>query len=69
MSSRIAAHVDLAKVSFTGSCVTGRLILQYAQESNMKRVSLELGGKSALLVMEDADVGKARPCRACHFAK
>ena len=39
MSSRIAAHVDLAKVSFTGSCVTGRLILQDGIEVDPSKVS------------------------------
>jgi len=41
----LARHMDVDKVAFTGSTEIGRLILKYAAESNMKRVTLELGGK------------------------
>ncbi|KAG6587949.1 aldehyde dehydrogenase family 2 member C4-like [Cucurbita moschata] len=57
--SAIAYHMDIDKVSFTGSTKVGRSIMQAASESNLKQVSLELGGKSPLLIFDDADVNKA----------
>lgn len=42
----IANHMDVDKVAFTGSTVTGRAILKAAASSNLKKVTLELGGKS-----------------------
>lgn len=50
----IGRHPDIDVVSFTGSTETGALFLRYAGESNLKSVALELGGKSPLLVLEDA---------------
>jgi len=49
----LAMHNDVAKVSFTGSTAVGKLILQYAGLSNMKRVGLECGGKSPQIFMAD----------------
>jgi acyl-CoA reductase-like NAD-dependent aldehyde dehydrogenase len=49
----LALHDDVAKISFTGSTEVGRLIMQYAGQSNMKRVGLECGGKSPQLFMAD----------------
>lgn len=49
----LALHNDVAKVSFTGSTEVGKLLLQYAGQSNMKRVGLECGGKSPQLFMAD----------------
>jgi len=49
----LALHNDVAKVSFTGSTEVGKLILQYAGQSNMKRVGLECGGKSPQIFMSD----------------
>ncbi|KKC45614.1 aldehyde dehydrogenase family protein, partial [Acinetobacter sp. V2] len=46
---------DVTMVSFTGSTETGRLFLQYAAESNLKRVVLECGGKNPAVVMNDVD--------------
>jgi acyl-CoA reductase-like NAD-dependent aldehyde dehydrogenase len=54
----IAAHPDIDKIGFTGSTAVGRLILQ-ASAINMKKVSLELGGKSPNIVFPDADLDKA----------
>ena len=51
----LAEHKDVNKVAFTGSTVTGRKILDAAQ-GNLKKVSLELGGKSPMIVMPDADL-------------
>ncbi|XP_071084565.1 aldehyde dehydrogenase, mitochondrial-like [Haliotis cracherodii] len=55
----IAEHMDVDKVAFTGSTEVGHLIMQAAGRSNLKRVSLELGGKSPLIILADADVQDA----------
>jgi acyl-CoA reductase-like NAD-dependent aldehyde dehydrogenase len=49
----LARHMDVAKIAFTGSGPTGRKMMQYAAESNMKQVSLELGGKSPQVILND----------------
>ena len=54
----LSAHPDIAKISFTGSTATGRAILRAAAEG-FKRVTLELGGKSPTLVLDDADLDQA----------
>src|SRR5271154_4835348 len=56
----IAAHPDIDKVAFTGSTEVGKLILQ-ASTGNLKRVSLELGGKSPNVIFPDADLEEAVP--------
>jgi aldehyde dehydrogenase (NAD+) len=55
----LAAHMDVDKISFTGSGITGRKVVDAANKSNMKRVTLELGGKSPSLVFEDANFDTA----------
>jgi len=55
----LSTHRDVDKVAFTGSTVTGRKILEAAAKSNLKKVSLELGGKSPHLVFESADLDQA----------
>jgi aldehyde dehydrogenase (NAD+) len=55
----LAAHPDVDKVAFTGSTLTGRKIMEAAAKSNLKKVSLELGGKSPHLVFESADLEQA----------
>ncbi|XP_053612677.1 aldehyde dehydrogenase X, mitochondrial-like [Plodia interpunctella] len=52
-------HPDVDKVAFTGSTEIGRVIMKAAAEVNLKRVTLELGGKSPLVIFNDADVEKA----------
>lgn len=52
----IARHMDVDKVAFTGSAETGRLILEAAAKSNLKRVTLELGGKSPNIIFHDTDL-------------
>ncbi|MFK7830445.1 MAG: aldehyde dehydrogenase [Congregibacter sp.] len=56
----LAAHRDVDKISFTGSTATGRSIID-AAKGNLKKVSLELGGKSPVVICEDADLGAAIP--------
>ncbi len=55
----IAHHMDIDKVAFTGSTETGRLILEAAAKSNLKRVTLELGGKSPNIIFADTDLDEA----------
>jgi phenylacetaldehyde dehydrogenase len=56
----LAAHPDVDKVAFTGSTEVGKLIVQ-AAAGNLKKVSLELGGKSPNVVLDDADLDTAIP--------
>jgi acyl-CoA reductase-like NAD-dependent aldehyde dehydrogenase len=56
----LAEHPDVDKVAFTGSTEVGREIVR-ASAGNLKRVSLELGGKSPAVVFDDADLEKAIP--------
>ena len=49
----LALHMDVDCITFTGSTATGRSIMQYAGQSNLKRVSLECGGKSPNIVLAD----------------
>jgi len=56
----LAAHWDVDKVAFTGSNEVGRLIVQ-AAAGNLKKVSLELGGKSPNVILDDADIDAAIP--------
>lgn len=52
----ISSHMDIDKVNFTGSTDVGRRVMEAAAKSNLKRVTLELGGKSPLIIFDDADV-------------
>src|SRR5205814_3476195 len=55
----LALHEDVDKISFTGSVATARKLLQNSAVSNLKRLSLELGGKSPNIVFPDADLDAA----------
>lgn len=55
----IASHMDIDKVAFTGSTLVGRTIMKAAASSNLKKVTLELGGKSPNIVFNDADIEEA----------
>ncbi|KAE8718792.1 Retinal dehydrogenase 1 [Hibiscus syriacus] len=55
----ISSHMGIDKVTFTGSTEVGRKIMMAAAASNLKPVTLELGGKSPLLIFDDADVDEA----------
>ncbi|KAI6679462.1 hypothetical protein NL676_033343 [Syzygium grande] len=55
----ISSHMDIDMVSFTGSTEVGRIVMQAAATSNLKQVSLELGGKSPIMVFDDADLDSA----------
>lgn len=54
----LAAHLDVDKIAFTGSTITGKQIMKTASV-NMKNITLETGGKSPLLVFDDADLDQA----------
>ncbi|XP_061172256.1 aldehyde dehydrogenase 1A1-like [Saccostrea echinata] len=55
----LTAHPDVDKVAFTGSTEVGKLILQASGGVNIKRTTLELGGKSPNVIMDDADLDEA----------
>ncbi|XP_055617236.1 retinal dehydrogenase 2-like [Toxorhynchites rutilus septentrionalis] len=59
VGAAIVNHPDIRKVAFTGSVETGRLITEGSSKSNLKRVSLELGGKSPLVIFDDVNVDEA----------
>ncbi|MGX5217685.1 betaine-aldehyde dehydrogenase [Pseudomonas segetis] len=55
----LTEHPGIAKVSFTGGTVTGKKVMASASSSSLKEVTMELGGKSALIIFEDADLDRA----------
>lgn len=55
----IADHPDVRKLGFTGSTPVGKTIMTSCAQSNLKKVSLELGGKSPLIIFADCDLNKA----------
>ncbi|TFK61589.1 aldehyde dehydrogenase [Pluteus cervinus] len=55
----ISEHLGVAKISFTGSMIVGRKVLKASAESNLKDVTLELGGKSPTVIFDDADLEQA----------
>ncbi|KAF1961093.1 putative aldehyde dehydrogenase [Byssothecium circinans] len=63
----LSRHMDVDKISFTGSGLTGQKIIEAAAKSNNKRVTLELGGKSPSLVFEDADLNNALVANSDNF--
>ena len=60
----ITAHPDVEKVAFTGSTEVGRAIVGASGVSNLKKVTLELGGKSPVVIFDDADLNAAIPMAA-----
>ena len=57
----LARHMDVDKIAFTGSIRSARALLRASSESNLKRLSLELGGKSPNVIFPDADLEAALP--------
>ena len=55
----ISSHMKIEKVAFTGSTIVGRKIMEAAAKSNLKPVTLELGGKSPNIIFDDADLDQA----------
>ena len=59
VGSLLSSHMQIAKIAFTGSATAGRAVMAAAAKSNLKHVSLELGGKSPALIFEDANLDNA----------
>lgn len=59
VGSAISSHMNIDKVAFTGSTLVGRKIMEAAAKSNLKTVTLELGGKSPNIIFNDADLEQA----------
>ncbi|GAA5906122.1 hypothetical protein JCM6882_003567 [Rhodosporidiobolus microsporus] len=59
VGAAISSHMKIEKVAFTGSTLVGRQIMKAAAQSNLKNVTLELGGKSPNIILEDADLDQA----------
>lgn len=59
VGNAIASHMKILKVAFTGSTLVGRAVMKAAAGSNLKNVTLELGGKSPNIIFDDADVDQA----------
>ncbi|KAI0817562.1 aldehyde dehydrogenase domain-containing protein [Xylaria sp. FL0064] len=66
--SALAAHMKIRMISFTGSIQVGKLVQQAAAKSNLKKVTLELGGKSPVIVFQDANLEKASKMSAAFLA-
>src|SRR5438094_3133058 len=62
----LSRHMDVDKAAFTGSTEVGKIIMRNAADTNLKRVTLELGGKSPNIVFADSDLEKA--IEGSHFA-
>lgn len=56
---KLAEHPGIEKISFTGGTVTGKKVMASASSSSLKEVTMELGGKSPLIIFEDADLDRA----------
>lgn len=63
VGAALAAHPGVDKISFTGSIATGRRVIE-AATGNLKKVTLELGGKSPFIILPDADLDQAIPAAA-----
>ncbi|TEB19307.1 aldehyde dehydrogenase [Coprinellus micaceus] len=59
VGAAISAHPKIEKVAFTGSTLVGRKIMEAAAKSNLKKITLELGGKSPNVIFDDADLDQA----------
>ncbi|KAG2049209.1 aldehyde dehydrogenase, partial [Suillus hirtellus] len=59
VSNVISSHMRIEKVAFTGSTLIGRKIMEAAARSNLKNVTLELGGKSPNIISNDSDIEQA----------
>lgn len=55
----LTEHPEIAKISFTGGIATGKKVMSVASASSLKAVTMELGGKSPLIIFDDADLDKA----------
>lgn len=60
----MSRHMGIKKIAFTGSTAIGHRIVEASAQSNLKKVTLELGGKSAMIICKDANLQEA--AIACH---
>lgn len=58
----LAEHMEIGKIAFNGTMPVGRRIMEAAARSNLKRISLETGGKSPVLIFDDANLEQAVIC-------
>jgi len=59
VGNALSSHPDIDKVAFTGSTNVGRLVMEQASKSNLKKVTLELGGKGSNIIFDDCDFENA----------
>jgi aldehyde dehydrogenase (NAD+) len=59
VGAAMSSHIDIQKIAFTGSTGVGRKIMDAAAKSNLKKVTLELGGKSPNIIFDDPDLDQA----------
>ena len=59
VGNAITTHMKIHKVAFTGSTLVGRKVMEAAAKSNLKTITLELGGKSPNIIFDDADIDQA----------
>lgn len=57
--SHLALHMKVRKIAFTGSTMVGKMMMEASAKSNLKRIQLELGGKSAITIDKDVDIKEA----------
>uniref|UniRef100_A0A0B6ZYE6 10-formyltetrahydrofolate dehydrogenase n=1 Tax=Arion vulgaris TaxID=1028688 RepID=A0A0B6ZYE6_9EUPU len=71
VGQHLSEHPDIRKIGFTGSTPVGKTIMESCAKANLKKVSLELGGKSPLIIFSDCDLDKAvrLGCGAVFFNK
>ena len=69
VGAMLASHMGVNKISLTGSVGAGKKVQEMAAKSNLKRVTLELGGKSPSIIFDDADIENALTQYAapCHM--
>lgn len=60
LGASMCAHPDIAKISFTGSIATGKKVMETSAKT-LKRVTLELGGNDASIILPDVDIKKVAP--------
>ena len=59
VGNALASHPKVDKIAFTGSTAVGRKVMEEASKSNLKKVTLELGGKGSNIIFDDADLDEA----------
>ncbi|EGU87739.1 hypothetical protein HZS61_004962 [Fusarium oxysporum f. sp. conglutinans] len=68
VGAALSAHMDVDKIAFTGSTALGRLFMKAAASFNLKKSTLELGGKSSNIVFDDVDIEESPNKLSCLFS-